>query len=487
MPSWTRLDWIALAAVTIGAGLVRLAGLNRPIGLVFDEIFYARDACLYVLGTEAVCGVADLQSRAHPPLGKWLIGSGIGILGHEPVGWRIMAAIAGTLTVALCFVLGRRLLAPGLGARAATVGAFAAAGLLATDLLHVVQSRVAMLDVFIVLFVVAAVTAIVIDRDRDWETARDDLIGRLTLGRPWRLVAGACLGAASATKWSGAYVGLGLIGLVIAWEVAASSRRLAGTNWRAAWWDALRREALPSILLLGLVPVAVYLLTYTGRMPGAVLAAPWEPGSVWRGIWDHQRAMLDFHTGLGGHHPYESPPWSWPFLKRPVAYYFAAQDGAYREILALGNPLVWWPGLLAVIATGAAWLRRGADSWRPEAVILAAALATWGPWLVLSGSRDQTFLWYLLPTIPFLCLALGLVAGAAWRHLAGRVATVGYALLVVASFGFYFPLLTALPVEPDAWRLRILFADCERPGAPTLRLPDDEINSGSPPTGWCWI
>src|SRR5918992_2373979 len=152
----------------------------------------------------ASIGVADLQSRAHPPLGKWLIGSGIGILGYEPVGWRVAAAIAGVLTIALCFVLGRRLLASALDGRGATIGAFAAAGLLATDFLHLVQSRIAMLDVFIVLFVVAAVTAIILDRDRDRAVSRDDLIWRLTLGRPWRLVAGAWLGAAAAPKGAGA-------------------------------------------------------------------------------------------------------------------------------------------------------------------------------------------------------------------------------------------------------------------------------------------
>jgi hypothetical protein len=29
--------------------------------------------------------------------------------------------------------------------------------------------------------------------------------------------------------------------------------------------------------------------------------------------------------------------------------------------------------------------------------------------------------------------------------------------------------------------------ECDRRGAPTLELPDDEIDSGPPPTGWCWI
>jgi len=334
--------------------------------------------------------------------------------------------------------------------------------------------------------VVAAVLAIVLDRDRDRQWERRGVIGRLTLGRPWRLAAGACLGAAAATKWSGAYVGLALIGLTIAWEVAAARRRVGG-GWAAAWWDALRREALPTVVLLGLVPVLVYVASYTGRMPGVILAAPWEVGSVWRGIWDHQLAMLEFHSGLSGHHPYESPPWSWVLLKRPVALYFAEDGGAYREILALGNPLLWWPGLVAMVGIGVMWLRRGADAWRPEPVILGAAVAAYAPWLVLSGSRSQVFLWYLLPSIPFLCLALGMVAARAWEAVAGRVAVAGYAALILASFVFYAPLLTALPVDPDGWRLRMLFSDCQRPSAATLRLPDDEINRGPPPYGWCWI
>jgi hypothetical protein len=69
----------------------------------------------------------------------------------------------------------------------------------------------------------------------------------------------------------------------------------------------------------------------------------------------------------------------------------------------------------------------------------------------------------------------------------GRVATVVYGLLIVASFGFYVPVLTALPLSPDAWRMRILFLDCERSGAPPQLLPDDSSSQGVPPTGWCWI
>jgi len=479
--AWSRLDTALLALITLGAAVLRFASLGRPIELVFDEIFYARDACWYVYGSESVCEIAGLASRAHPPLGKWLIGSGIALFGYDPFGWRVAAAVAGTLTVALVYVLGRRLFAGFVSPAAASVGAAAGAALLATDFLHLVQSRVGMLDAFIVLFVVAAVLAIVLDRDRDREAA-DRWWRRLALGRPWRLAAGVFLGAAAATKWSGAYVAPAVIGLVVAWEIADQRRREPAAGWGSWILGAVRREALPTVILLGAVPLVVYLASYAGRMPGELLAAPWDPASVWNGIWQHQRAMLDFHTELAGDHPYQSPPWSWILDRRPVAYWFSDEGGTYREILALGNPLVWWPAILALIGLMVTWLRGGFRILRPEPVILAAAASTFLPWIVLSGGRSQTFIWYLLPTVPFLCLALAAFAAFAWSSRAGRLAAAAYGAVVILSFAFYLPLLTALPVSPQDWRTRILFTDC---GGQVI--PDDTTSQGSPPPGWCWI
>ena len=339
-----------------------------------------------------------------------------------------------------------------------------------------------MLDAFITLFVIGTVLAIVLDRDRDRTPTVTPWWWRLTLGRPWRLLAGGCLGAAAATKWSGAYVAPAVIGLVIAWEIAERRRAEPGAGWREWIVGALRREALPTLVLLGIVPLLVYAASYTGRMPGELIALPWESGSVWRGIWEHQRAMLDFHTALSGDHPYQSPPWSWPLIKRPVAYWFSDEGGAYREILALGNPVAWWPGVVALFGLAFTWWRSGWRTQRPEPVILAAALSTYLPWLVLSGDRSQTFIWYLLPTIPFLCLALGFFAALAWDRMRWRVAAGAYALVLVASFGFWLPILVALPLTPGNWRIHVPFRDC---GAQTL--PDDTTSQGSPPPGWCWI
>lgn len=463
--------------------------LGRPVDLVFDEVFYARDACWYVAGTEAVCGITELASRTHPPLGKWLIGAGIAVLGYDPVGWRLTVATAGTLSVSLLYLLAWRLLRTIVVPLAATIGAATAAALLAIDLLALVQSRVAMLDAFIALFVIGAVLAAVLDRDRHQE--RDDRPWWWwpTLGRPWLMLAGACLGAAAAVKWSGAYVAPAIVGLVVIWAIVDRRRAEPGAGWRTWIRGALRREALPAIVALGVVPVLVYVASYTGRMPGELLALPWDPASVWNGIWQHQRAMLDFHTELGGDHPYQSPPWAWPLLQRPVAYWFGDEGGAYREILAVGNPLAWWPGLAALAALLVTWSRAGWGWLRPEPVILAGAGATYLPWLVLSGDRSQTFLWYILPTLPFLYLALGAFAAWAWAsaRIPARAAAAGLGALVLAGFAFWLPVATALPLEPEGWRMRMLFADCDRPDGVVRELPDDSTSQGLPPDGWCWI
>ena len=186
MPAWTRLDTALLVTVTGVAAALRLWDLGQPAALVFDEIFYAQNACLLVASPD-ICGITEPVSNAHPPLGQWLIAAGIAIVGYDPFGWRLAAAVVGSLTVALTFVLARLVIQTD-SSRAAAIGAAVAAGLLAVDVLHLVQSRVAMLDVFLALFVVAAFVAVVLDLRSTPRPGRG--IGQWLFGRPWRLRCG---------------------------------------------------------------------------------------------------------------------------------------------------------------------------------------------------------------------------------------------------------------------------------------------------------
>lgn len=459
MTRLSRADLASMSVLTAAGGLIRAVHLARPPSL-FDEGFYAPDACWYVHRSAALCGQAAEVTREHPPLAKWLIGVGIELLGYHSHGWRIAPFAAGTLTIPLLYLLARRL-------TGSTAAATLAAGLLAVDFLHFLQSRLAMLDVFVTMFGVAAVLFAVIDRDRLAAGALRS--GRIA--RPWRLAAGVAGGAAVACKWSGLGALAAVIVLAVLWEAAA-----AGPGARRS---RLAAQAGPLVGALALAPLAVYVASYADLLHGSLLAAPWSSDSWWWAFARRQHAMLTQQSGLAGAQPYESPPWSWPLVQRPVVYFFQDTGGRYREILALGDPLVWWPAAAAVVYTAVRWLR-SRDPWAPELVIGVAVACTYLPWFVVALQRQQVFLFYLLPTVPFMYLALAVAVQPLWRRLPGRLAVGGLAVAAVAAFAFAYPVLTARPLTPSQWRERIVFRGC-----PT-RVPQISQN-GRPPSGWCWV
>ncbi len=490
MRRWTGIDSIALAAVTTASALIRLIRVDLPKEWVFDEIYYAKDSCLYLDFSLQTCGTEGGLNEVHPPLGKWIIALGIRIFGYDSYGWRIAAVVGGTATVVLLYLLARRLLR-------STLAATLASGLLAIDVLHLVQSRISMLDVFVPLFGVAAFLFLVYDRDA---MAR---AGPGSFRRPWRWAAGIAVGAAIAVKWTALPLWLGVIAIAVAWEVGARRR---DPNRSAA-----RAEALSIGLWLVVVPVLLYVATYVARLDGDVLALPWSEQSWFRAWWDEQRSMADFHFGLDSTHPYQSPAWSWLLLKRPVSYFFCAGDRCsppipddyYREILATGNPFVWWPSVLALVFVAFRWFRTR-DFTRPEGLILGGFVYTYGPWLALSliSDRSATFLFYLLPTLPFMMLALAYVAitiGTSWE---ARAAVSLFGVGAIVLFGFYYPLAANVPIPRSQWERRIwIFDACTKPeGVPTTttvtetsegsvvtRTRETKSNESLPPTGWCWI
>ncbi|HYV96015.1 MAG TPA: phospholipid carrier-dependent glycosyltransferase [Gemmatimonadaceae bacterium] len=439
---WGRSDTIALTVVTVLAGIIRLGRITTPPFIFSDENFYAREACNIAFASPASCGVPLDAVTEHPPLGKLLIALGIRAAGFTPLGWRLPEAIAGTITVALLFLLARKL---GLGTRAASF----CAGLLAIDFLHVVQSRMATLDVFLTMFVVASVLAVAIDRD--------DLTGR-TL-RPWLLLAGAAGGAATATKW------VGVTGLAFAGALALY------WNLRRA---PLRRLIVPFGFAFAVVPAFAYTATFAGRTDGSLVAAPWLQGSWVRNFAHVQRGMLEFHKAdpeikyVGLTNPYASPAWSWPLLKRPMTYYAEPDTGPVQQrITATGSPFVWWTCFAALGFLAVCVVQRKADD--AARVAVGGFLAMYAPLVLVSSGRAATFIYYMLPSVPFMCLAIVAVTRRArWQLLAA------YGLIAVVSFAFFYPVLTGVSLPRGAVERRIWFHDC----APAT--------GRKAPSGWCW-
>jgi dolichyl-phosphate-mannose--protein O-mannosyl transferase len=390
------------------AATVRLWGLSSPPRPVFDERYYAPDAYDY-LGGGYVGGHPDDPSYriegevtwVHPPMGKWMIALlGEGPFGFRPFGWRFPSALFGVAGVLALYWLALALWG--------SVWWAALAGLLlALDGLHIVQSRVAMLEVFLVTFATSGILLLVLDRRRPRRANR--WVDR-TFGSPLRLGAGVLLGAAVATKWSGLLaLGLG-IGLALVW------RR-----------DSGRIRVGPLIAPLVLVPLAVYLLAY----------APWfvRNGPDLPRFGALQARMLQHQVGPHESNPAASSPLVWPVLGGTIRYDPPPAPGgpsAHGEIVLVGNPVLWWGFLLLLPALVVAARRRGAVA---ERLALAGVLVMYLPWLVASRQR---YLYYALPMVPFMVLGM---TGAirSWGRTPERrrvlgVAVAGATALAAAAY-----------------------------------------------------
>lgn len=449
MPADRVASWLWALAITAIAGVLRFAGLSSPSAKMFDEVYYSKDAFdllrhgVELNGTENGPGFI-----AHPPMGKWLIAAGEWAFGYNSFGWRVSAAVVGTLSVLVLVRVARRM------TRSTVLGCVA--GLLMTfDGLHFVQSRVAMLDIFLMWWILAAFGCLLVDRD----AARSRLAAGSAAGlRPWRLAAAVCLGLALATKWSAVWYVVAFALLAFAWDCGA--RRSAGVTRpvRASLRAGAGWGAVYLVVILG-----VYTASWTGWF---VTSAGYDRhfgANALVGWLHYHQEILGFHTHLTTYHRYSSLPWSWLLLGRPVAYFYTTPTGCgardcSREVLDIGTPALWWPFAGALVAVTWRWLAH--RDWRGAAV-LAGVGAGFLPWLPYP--HRTMFLFYALPALPFLVLAttlaLGMVLGgrsaSADRRLIGALIVAGYVSLVGLTFLFFHPVLVGQTLTSVQWHHRM--------------------------------
>lgn len=418
---WRTLDWALLAGVTVLGAVPRFWRLGYPHRYVFDETYYARDACLYLGHSLGYChapapatlagalGIGPEQTFVHPELGKWLIALGERAFGYTTLGWRIPSAVFGTGLVVLVFLLGRRLF----GRWGAAVAGFLAA----IDFVLIEQSRLAMLDIFLAFFVVLGFLFVVFDYERVRAGASHG--GAVDLG--WRVAVGLAFGAAIAVKWSGAFAFAGAVVLMLIWHVGGALRRPP-----AQPGPGPVAEAAVTIAALGVPAAAVYLLSY-----GKWFAQHRYSLGVFAQL---QHAMLSYQLHLTTPNPYQTRAWTWPFTISPIAYWHLAGKLDAHQILLFPNPGVWWAALPA-----GGWMLYRAVRGRHQAerIVMSGWLVQYLPWLAVSR---PLFFFYMTPVTPFMDLALagGLLALATGSEFRKRVVVV-YLLGMAALLAYYYP------------------------------------------------
>jgi dolichyl-phosphate-mannose--protein O-mannosyl transferase len=342
-----------------------------------------------------------------------------------------MTALVGSLMILVIALIAHRLFySPILTALAA--------GLMAIDGLALVHSRTALLDNFLAFFILCATYFFVIRRY--W----------------W---AGLFLGLALATKWSALY-------FIVIFGAIALYRAFTHHTGRD-----LIRPSLSRIASFGALPIAVYITSWWGWFASS---RGWDrnysDNPLTSFIYYHQE-MLNFHTGLSEKHPYQANPWSWMVMGRPTSFFYetptsCGADACSQEVLALGTPLLWWAGTIAVTVVIGFWIRallhRNLDP--AQTIIVAGISAGYLPWFFFQ--QRTVFNFYAIVFEPFLILALVYCARlflTSQRRKSDRAyhfsqfVLLSLFALVAANFFYFLPLYMGDVITYEAWQARMWF------------------------------
>ena len=481
--------------------------LSPPHGQVFDEIYFPVDAYDDVKGIQSCrpSMVRDLFG-AHPdgacqfnyfdpepPLAKMFIGAGEWgygwyrahfegatgdyiDLGFNTFGWRIAVCIFGSLCIPMMYLFARRLWPNRLFA-------LAAATLVCFDGMFFLQSRIGMIDIFPIFFILLGYFLYLVHIQ-----SRTRFASVSTL-----FLLGITLGVGIASKWIVLAAYATIVFLLVVRFVRRNVDIQVGSP-RSPIWSWGRGEG-PAIA--GGVPWQAYL-------PLAVVALVVIPAAIYLGSWypffargqfhtladliDYQKASFAYHATLTATHPYGSPWWSWPFLSRPVLYY-AEYTGLGTDqftgqplislIENLGNPWIWWTSLPCVVALPYFIVRHRSF---PATVILIGFITQYLPW---SHITRVLFLYHMFGGLIFMILALAFVLAqiAQGSPGLGRGVLVTHLGLAVAFFFYFYPLWTALPMSTPAfyygsgtppWGPKFWLVNC-KPDLPPAQ-----------PQLWCW-
>jgi len=415
-------DWaFALGFGAIGL-ILRLWNLGSPKGKIFDEVYYATNAqSLLQNGVEIDSKSGLAQFIVHPPTGKWLIAIGIKLFGYNEFGWRFAAAVIGSLSIVIMYFTAKKLFDNQL------LSVFSAA-LISMDGLHLVHSRIALLDIFLLFFIQLAVLAFL--HNKYWFTALS-------------------LGLATSVKWSGLYVLIALALLVLINDYR--KHRYLGSE------NPVRKMAQKNFLMrflqFGIFPLFIYLTSWFGWF---FTKTGWDrnwSASALRSFWHYHAEIFNFHANLSESHPYAANPWSWLIQGRPTSFFYETPkncggSNCSQEVLALGTPILWWLATIALFVTIGFWISK--REWQAE-ILLVVIGASYLPWFTFQ--KRTMFSFYAIAFEPFILLTLVFVLSKILKNQRKILIAIGAVVLV--NFLYFLPIFLGIPITYNSWHDRM--------------------------------
>ncbi|HWR58829.1 MAG TPA: glycosyltransferase family 39 protein [Thermodesulfovibrionales bacterium] len=393
----------------------------------FDEIYFARTAYEHLHRMEPF-------ETVHPPLGKILIAIGVAVFGMNPFGWRIAGALFGVAMIPLMYAFGKKLFEQ-------RIFAFCSSFLMMFDFMHFTQTRISTVDVYGVFFVILMYYFMF-----DCCINRSYALGFRQSLRPLFL-SGLFFGIGTACKWITLYGGAGLAVLLFLskYREYRDYSHLVRDNRsdKPAWVKDyvpvyLAGTVLFCLLFFIVLPGLIYVLSYIPIMmvPG--------PGHGLKDVFSMQSFMYDYHSTLKATHPFSSPWYEWPFMIKPTWFYAGAglEPGRSSTIVTMGNPAVWWVGVIAVFAALVVALK---ERNRKMLVVFVALAFQYLPWTLVPRI---TYIYHFFSSVPFVILCIVYVIRYfVVRDRALQYFMWAYLIIVAGLFVLFYPVMSGMEVS----------------------------------------
>lgn len=430
--------------------------------MYFDEIYHARTAYEHINSW-------NVYEWTHPPLGKVIMSLGIQAFGMNPFGWRFCGTVAGILMLPAMYIFGKLLFKKRVWASALML-------LMTLDGMHYVQTRIATIDSYSVLFIILMFLCMYkyytmnFYEDKLWKTF-------IPLG-----LSGIFFGLGAATKWICLYAGAGLaiiFFISLGRRIMEYMRALDAVKHPEKYSQAelkylrhisdscLRNVILTllfCVLFFVIIPVIIYCLSYIPYFD-----TPENLGKKWYDIiWQNQEAMFNYHSGLSDSHGFRSPWYEWPVMARPMWFYDGvdtAPAGMMECISCCGNPLIWWAGLVCTVISIVILVKKALRRYKVTSpqmllrrnreiqMLLFITLGLAANYLAWVFVPRSTFIYHYFASLPFIMMFTVYVFKKLYESASGKqkkqvaAGIIAFFAFALVLFVMFYPIYTGTMVS----------------------------------------
>ena len=450
----SKYFWL-IALITCVSFSLRFEGLWFLEAPIFDEIFYPQYGFNYLSNEEFF--------YPHPPLANylyafsiwfyqeisWLFGFTQNITSFEnlnPMSYRWLNGLMGSLLFIVIYRIAFSL-------SNNKVFALIASLFVAIDVAMIVDSRIATANVFLLFFGLCSM-AIITSYERN---KKNDL--KL-------LLFSIFIGLTASIKWNG----LGFFLMATSYYFLLFSLKnfnqstLEHANKASTKFSLVNDISLKSYFIyFVLIPALIYSIIF---IPDVYFNTQYD-------FFEKHKQMLGYHQIMvtENQHPYCSNWYTWPFMIKPIAYFFNSYDlpnngiSMIENIHLFPNPALSLLSFIAISIMTIHWLkllyrwltiRLIEKEFFIFSFILLGYFCNLLPWLLVNRC---TFIYHYQPSAIFGFLALSwyLSRNIISETLLIRISSWSLLLIILISFLYWLPIQLGIPIENFQFYERMWF------------------------------